>query len=121
MTEKHGWLAPMLDEMTFSTFRDLGRDIFLRGLISSHAGNMSIRQGQNIFITRRASMLGRLREGDIIAINIPKKTITLNVSPVELEKRQAKFRPRRPAIKSGYLVRYAGLVTSASTGAILRD
>jgi dihydroxy-acid dehydratase len=65
--------------------------------------------------------IGLVREGDIIAINIPKKTITLNVSPDELKKRQAKFRPRRPAVKSGYLVRYAGLVTSASTGAILRD
>jgi len=65
--------------------------------------------------------IGLVREGDIIAIDIPKKTITLNVSPDELKKRQAKFKPRPPAVKSGYLVRYAGLVTSASTGAILRD
>jgi len=62
-----------------------------------------------------------VREGDIIAIDIPKKTISLKVSPDELKKRQAKFKPRPPAVKSGYLVRYAGLVTSASTGAILRD
>jgi L-fuculose-phosphate aldolase len=60
----------MLDETTFSTFRDIGRDIFLRGLISSHAGNMSIRRGQNIFITRRASMLGRLRDGDIVQMGM---------------------------------------------------
>ncbi len=65
--------------------------------------------------------IGLVREGDIIAIDIPKKMITLNVSPEELKKRLAKFKPRPPAIKSGYLVRYAGLVTSASTGAILRD
>ena len=65
--------------------------------------------------------IGLVREGDIIAIDIPKKTITLHVSPDELKKRQAKFKPRPPAVKSGYLVRYAGLVTSASTGAILRD
>jgi dihydroxy-acid dehydratase len=65
--------------------------------------------------------IGLVREGDIIAIDIPKKMITLNVSPDELKKRQAKFKPRPPTVKSGYLVRYAGLVTSASTGAILRD
>ena len=65
--------------------------------------------------------IGLVREGDIIAIDIPKKMITLNVSPDELKKRKARFKPRPPAVKSGYLVRYAGLVTSASTGAILRD
>jgi dihydroxy-acid dehydratase len=65
--------------------------------------------------------IGLVREGDIIAIDIPKKTISLKVSPDELKKRQAKFKPRSPAVKSGYLVRYAKLVTSASTGAILKD
>jgi dihydroxy-acid dehydratase len=65
--------------------------------------------------------IGLVTEGDIISIDIPKKMITLNVSPEELKKRLAKFKPRPPAIKSGYLARYAGLVTSASTGAILRD
>ncbi len=65
--------------------------------------------------------IGLVKEGDIIAIDIPKKTISLKVGPDELKKRQAKFKPRPPAVKSGYLVRYAGLVTSASTGAILKD
>lgn len=65
--------------------------------------------------------IGLVKEGDVIAIDIPKKTITLKVSLEELKKRQEKFRPRPPAIKSGYLVRYARMVTSASTGAILRD
>ncbi|MGZ6249017.1 MAG: dihydroxy-acid dehydratase [Syntrophales bacterium] len=65
--------------------------------------------------------IGLVREGDIIAIDIPKKTISLKVSPDELKKRQANFKPRPPAVKSGYLVRYAKLVTSASTGAILKD
>jgi len=65
--------------------------------------------------------IGLVKEGDVIAIDIPKKTIALKVSPEELKKRQAKFKPRPPAIKSGYLVRYARMVTSASTGAILKD
>jgi dihydroxy-acid dehydratase len=62
-----------------------------------------------------------VKEGDTIVIDIPKKTITLKVSPEELKKRQKGFKPRSPAIRSGYLARYASLVTSASTGAIFRD
>jgi dihydroxy-acid dehydratase len=62
-----------------------------------------------------------VREGDIIAIDIPKKRLSLKVSDVELTRRKKSFKPRAAAIRSGYLRRYAGLVTSASTGAILRD
>jgi len=65
--------------------------------------------------------IGLVKEGDTIAIDIPKKTITLKVSSEELKKRQKAFKPRPPVIKSGYLARYARLVTSASTGAIFRD
>jgi dihydroxy-acid dehydratase len=62
-----------------------------------------------------------VKEGDTIAIDIPRKTITLKVSPEELKKRQKTFKPRPPTIKSGYLARYAKLVTSASTGAIFKE
>ncbi|HUH66905.1 MAG TPA: dihydroxy-acid dehydratase [Syntrophales bacterium] len=65
--------------------------------------------------------IGLVKEGDIIAIDIPRKTLNLKVSVDELKKRQAKFKPLPPAVKSGYLVRYARLVTSASTGAVLKD
>ena len=65
--------------------------------------------------------IGLVKEGDIIAIDIPKKTITLKVSTAELKKRQEKFKPKPSAIQSGYLARYAKLVTSASTGAIFKD
>jgi L-fuculose-phosphate aldolase len=60
----------MIDNATFEIFRDIGRDIFLRGLISSHAGNMSIRRGDRFLITRRASMLGRLSPEDIVEIDL---------------------------------------------------
>jgi dihydroxy-acid dehydratase len=62
-----------------------------------------------------------VREGDIIAINIPEKTLMLKVSEKELEKRKKALKIRQPAITSGYLARYAKLVTSASTGAIFKD
>lgn len=65
--------------------------------------------------------IGLVREGDVIAIDIPKKTITLKVSSEELKQRKKDFTPKPPAVRSGYLARYARLVTSASTGAIFKD
>jgi dihydroxy-acid dehydratase len=62
-----------------------------------------------------------VKEGDIIAIDIPKKKITLKVAPEELKKRKKAFKPKAPTITTGYLARYAKLVTSASTGAIFKD
>jgi L-fuculose-phosphate aldolase len=50
----------------YEMFRDIGRDTFLSGLVSSHAGNMSVRMGDRIVITRRGSMAGRLQPGDLI-------------------------------------------------------
>jgi dihydroxy-acid dehydratase len=65
--------------------------------------------------------IGLIREGDTIAIDIPGKKITLKISPDEMKKRKKAFKPRPQEIKSGYLARYARLVTSASTGAVFKD
>ncbi|MFH1079775.1 MAG: dihydroxy-acid dehydratase [Pseudomonadota bacterium] len=65
--------------------------------------------------------IGLIKEGDRIAIDIPGKKITLKISPEEMKKRRKAFKPRPAAIQSGYLARYAKLVTSASTGAVFKD
>ena len=62
-----------------------------------------------------------VKEGDRIAIDIPKRKITLAVSAEELKKRKKAWKPPKPKIQSGYLARYACLVTSGSTGAVLKD
>jgi dihydroxy-acid dehydratase len=62
-----------------------------------------------------------VKEGDIIAIDIPAKKLNLKVSNEELAKRKKALKPRQPKITTGYLARYAKLVTSASTGAIFKD
>ena len=62
-----------------------------------------------------------VEEGDIIKINIPENTLNVDVSEEELERRRAKWQPREPKITTGYLARYASLVTSGNTGAILRN
>lgn len=50
----------------YKEFKRIGADIFASHLIDSHAGNMSIRVGDRILVTRRGSMLAHLEEGDII-------------------------------------------------------
>jgi dihydroxy-acid dehydratase len=65
--------------------------------------------------------LALVREGDGIAIDIPNKKISLQVSPEELERRRKKWKPQPPKIKSGYLYRYSQLVTSGSTGAVFKE
>ncbi len=51
-------------------FQRIGRLLFQERLIDSHGGNMSIREGDKIFITRRDAMLGELKEGDIIEVGM---------------------------------------------------
>ncbi|HBF7897815.1 dihydroxy-acid dehydratase [Clostridioides difficile] len=65
-------------------------------------------------------LIGLVEEGDIIFINIPDKKLELKVDEVEIENRKLKFKPLEPKIKHGYLSRYAKLVTSANTGAVLK-
>jgi dihydroxy-acid dehydratase len=59
-------------------------------------------------------------EGDSIAIDIPGKTITLNVSGAEIKKRLSAWKPPEPNIMTGYLARYARNVSSASLGAVVK-
>ena len=63
--------------------------------------------------------IGLIEEGDIIAIDIPANTINVKVSDQVLEERRAKWQPREPKIQTGYLARYAKMVTSADRGAVL--
>lgn len=60
-----------------------------------------------------------IEEGDIISINIPANTINVKVSDEELAKRKENWIPKEPKVKTGYLARYASMVTSADRGAIL--
>ncbi|MBQ5387016.1 MAG: dihydroxy-acid dehydratase, partial [Lachnospiraceae bacterium] len=60
-----------------------------------------------------------VEEGDIIAIDIPNMKLDLKVSDEELAKRRAAWTPRQPKVTTGYLARYASMVTSGNRGAIL--
>jgi dihydroxy-acid dehydratase len=60
-----------------------------------------------------------VEEGDIISIDIPNYKLELKVSDEELARRRAAWKPKEPNVTTGYLARYASLVTSANKGAIL--
>lgn len=61
-----------------------------------------------------------IEEGDIIQINIPEKTLNVAVSDEVLEQRRAAWEPKEPNVTTGYLARYAQMVTSGARGAILQ-
>lgn len=60
-----------------------------------------------------------VEEGDIISINIPEMKLDIKVSDEEMVARRAKWQPRQPKVTTGYLARYASMVTSGNRGAIL--
>lgn len=60
-----------------------------------------------------------VEEGDIIQIDINANSLNFKISEEELEKRRSNWKPREPKITTGYLARYASMVTSGNRGAIL--
>jgi dihydroxy-acid dehydratase len=61
-----------------------------------------------------------VRNGDRIVLDIPNRKLEIKLSKAEIKKRLAAWKPREPKIKSGWLARYAKVVTSANTGAIVK-
>ena len=60
-----------------------------------------------------------VQEGDRIRVDIPNTRLELLVSDEELEKRRAQWQPKEPKVTTGYLARYAAMVTSGNRGAVL--
>ena len=61
-----------------------------------------------------------VEDGDKILVDIPNRKLELEVSDEELARRKAAWKQPEPKVKTGYLSRYARLVTSANTGAVLK-
>lgn len=69
---------------------------------------------------REGGNIALLQDGDIIEIDIPNRTLNVKLSEAELTERRKNWVCPPPKVKSGYLARYAALVTSAATGAVLK-
>ena len=81
-----------------------------RGLCIGHVSPEAAEGGPIAFV----------RDGDVIEIDLNKKSIDLKVSAKELEKRKKAWKRPEPKIKTGYMARYAEQVTSAATGAVFK-
>ncbi len=66
-------------------------------------------------------LIGLIQEGDIIEIDIPNRKLAVKLADEDIAKRKAAWQKPAPKVTSGYLARYAALVTSANTGAVLKD
>jgi len=78
--------------MILSQFQTVGHDLFTKGLVSSHSGNLSIRLGERIIITRRNSGLGCLQEHDLIETGINKNDRNTPLASIELAVHRAIYR-----------------------------
>lgn len=70
--------------MLLSQFQSVGRDLFTRGLVSSSSGNLSMRMGDRIIITRRGSMLNSLNEHDLVETGVTRNNRATPLASVEL-------------------------------------
>ncbi|MFH1382463.1 MAG: aldolase [Chloroflexota bacterium] len=70
--------------MILAQFQGVGRDLFARGLVSSHSGNLSIRLGDRLFITRRGCRLGSIQEHDLIETGVNKNDRLTPLASTEL-------------------------------------
>ena len=74
----------MIDEQILRQFQEIGRDLYVADLVSSHGGNISIRLGDRLIIKRRGAMLGRLREEDLIETGLEKTDSGVMLASTEL-------------------------------------
>ncbi|HEX78755.1 MAG TPA: aldolase [Dehalococcoidia bacterium] len=78
--------------MILSQFQSVGHDLFSRGLVCSSSGNLSIRLGENLIITRRGSQLNNLEENDLIETGINKNNRATPLASVELPVHRAIYK-----------------------------
>ena len=74
----------MIDEQIQRQFQEIGRDLYVADLVSSHGGNLSVRLGDRVVIKRRGAMLGRLKEGDLIETRLEKVDSGVVLASTEL-------------------------------------
>jgi dihydroxy-acid dehydratase len=116
--------GPGMPEMLAPTSKivgmGLGKDVALitDGRFSGASRGISI--GHISPEAAEGGPIALVNNGDRITIDLPNRTINLNVSDEELAKRKESWQEPEPKVKKGYLARYAKLVTSANTGGIMK-
>lgn len=88
---RSGWSASPAASLV-AQFRAVGHDLFLRGLVSSHSGNLSLRQGESITITRHGSQLGHLGKTDLVTVGLDGEASSPVAPSMELPRHRAIYR-----------------------------
>lgn len=112
-------MREMLNPTSAIMGRGLGEDV---ALITDGRFSGATRGAAIGHVSPEAAVGGNIaliEDGDLIQIDIMSNTINFVISDSELEKRRDNWKPRKPRITSGYLARYADLVSSGNKGAIL--
>lgn len=107
--------------MILSQFQSVGRDLFIRGLISSHSGNLSIRLGERLFITRRGSMLGKLEEHDVVETGLFRNDRATPLASSELDVHRAIYKASGGAAIVHAHCPYAVALSFSCTKIVPRD
>ena len=74
----------MIDERIYEQFKEIGRDLYEAGMISSHGGNISVRLGDRVVIKRRGAQLGQLKPHDLIETRLDKNDSGVTLASTEL-------------------------------------
>lgn len=74
----------MIDPRIYEMFRDIGRDLYVQNMISSHGGNLSVRLGDRVVIKRRGAMLGNLKPQDLVETRLDKNDSGVALASTEL-------------------------------------
>lgn len=117
--------GPGMQEMLTPTAaimgRGLGKDVALITDGRFSGGSQGAAIGHISPEAAEGGPIALIENGDEILIDIPNKKLELLVDEAVLAKRREAWKPRPPRIKTGYLSRYARMVSSGSQGAVLRD
>lgn len=80
------------DSAILEQFRRVGRDLFLAGAVSSHGGNLSVRLGDRIAITRRGAMLAHLEPRDVVVTGLEENDANVLLASTEVNVHRAVYR-----------------------------
>lgn len=108
----------MIDPRIYEQFREIGRDMYLDRLVSSHGGNLSVRYGDRVIIKRRGAMLGRLKPDDLVETGLERNDSRVVLASTELIVHRAIYKAT-PALAVVHAHPRTAIALSLSRGEIV--
>lgn len=109
------------DVLRFKHFNETGRDLFLSGSVTSHGGNMSVSDGNAIWISRTGAMLGRMTPGDVIRVDWSASEKDREASQEMIVHRSIYHALARESLMQGTALSVKAIVHAHSTYTVFRS